>query len=122
MRAFSTWRQIRGPGDGRKAVVKVRRPDIISTVETDLDLMLTIVPLVEKVFLRSEVLNGKKIIEEFGRILRSELDFTNEARAMKKLRKNFGDNPHLLVPAVFEDYSSSRILTMEYIDQSLFPR
>jgi len=102
--------------DGRSVVVKVRRPEIISVVETDIEIMLNIIPVFEKVFLRSESLNTRKIIEEFGNVIRREMDFTNEANTIQRVKENFSGNPDIYVPEVIKSHSTKSILTMEYID------
>ena len=102
--------------DGMSVVIKVRRPDIVRIIETDIEIMLNIVPILEKVFLRSETLNTRDIISEFGRILHTEVDFTNEALHIEQIRENFRDDDDIYVPIVVQHYSTECILTIEYID------
>ncbi len=102
--------------NGMSVVIKVRRPDIVRIIETDIEIMLNIVPILEKVFLRSETLNTRDIIGEFGRILHTELDFTNEALHIEQIRENFREDDDIYVPKIVQHYSTECILTIEYID------
>ena len=45
-----------------------------------------------------------------------EIDFTREAYNIVKFRENFRDVPWMKVPEVHADLSTSRIVTMEFID------
>ncbi len=101
--------------NGRPVVVKIQRPDIREQVAGDLD---TLVGFAEKLDQHTEV--GKKY--EFGRILDelrksilSELDYRKEASNLMTIAKNLKDFPNLVVPLPIDDYTTSRVLTMEYI-------
>ena len=101
--------------NGRPVVVKIQRPDIREQVAGDLD---TLVGFAEKLDQHTEV--GKKY--EFGRILDelrksilSELDYRKEASNLMTIAKNLKEFPNLVVPLPIDDYTTSRVLTMEYI-------
>ncbi len=56
------------------------------------------------------------LLEEFRAALVRELDFRLEAQNLERLRTNLSDYPTIVVPAPVHDYSTSRLLTMDYID------
>ena len=48
--------------------------------------------------------------------IRREIDFNNEARNIEVFRENFKDEKNVFVPQVFWEMSTSKVLTMEFID------
>jgi ubiquinone biosynthesis protein len=72
--------------------------------------------LMEGLVLRTEALNASAVIDEFGKSLRREIDFTTEASNIKKFDLQFRRNPKVYVPKVFLEYSTKRVLVMERID------
>ena len=55
------------------------------------------------------------MLEEFRRTLLSELDYRREARNMATLDANLAEFERIIVPRPVEDYSTGRVLTMEYV-------
>lgn len=102
--------------NGREVVVKVQRPGIRKTVAEDLDALTDFAEFVDN---RTEW--GKKY--EFGRQLETlrksllqELDYTIEATNTSQLAENMQEFDLLRVPKPILDYSTSRVLTLEYIE------
>jgi ubiquinone biosynthesis protein len=56
------------------------------------------------------------IVKEFSKNIEKELDYTLEASNIERFAKNFKDDPTIHVPHVYHDYSTEKVLTMEYID------
>jgi predicted unusual protein kinase regulating ubiquinone biosynthesis (AarF/ABC1/UbiB family) len=56
-----------------------------------------------------------KILDEFRRSLLRELDYRQEAQNLTLLRRNLSDFDTIVVPEPIDDYTTSRVLTMEYI-------
>ncbi|OIP71733.1 MAG: hypothetical protein COT11_04205 [Candidatus Infernicultor aquiphilus] len=101
--------------DGDKAVVKVQRPDIEKTIETDLDILFHIARLTEKHIPASRLYDPVGIVEEFAKAIRLELDYGTEGRNAERFRKNFEDDETIYTPKIYWKFSSKRILTMELI-------
>jgi predicted unusual protein kinase regulating ubiquinone biosynthesis (AarF/ABC1/UbiB family) len=57
-----------------------------------------------------------KTVEAFGTSLLAELDYRREAQNLIALRKNLESFEHIYVPRPIDDYSTARVLTMEYVD------
>ena len=57
-----------------------------------------------------------RIVAEFGKALRSELDFTSEARNLDCFGDFFAEDEGVMVPRVYWDYTSSRVLTESRLD------
>jgi ubiquinone biosynthesis protein len=101
---------------GEKVAVKIQRPDIAATIETDLQILYNLVSLVERRFKWAENYQVVEMVVEFSKSLRNELDYRIEARNIKKIAKQFPDQPHFYIPKVYEDYSTKKVLTTEYIE------
>ena len=54
------------------------------------------------------------IVEEFRRSLSREMDFEMELLSMLRYAEMFSDEPKLHVPTPYPEYSSKRVLVMEY--------
>ena len=55
-------------------------------------------------------------LSEFVAWTREELDFRCEARYMERLRRNAHDNAQEYIPAVFWEYTTHCILTLEFLE------
>jgi ubiquinone biosynthesis protein len=101
--------------DGRDVVVKVQRPGIREEMSKDLEVLGDIAS-----FLDSHTEAGRKyeftpLLEEFRKSLLRELDYRLEARNLAIFADNLREFGRIVVPRHVEDYTTSRVLTMEYI-------
>lgn len=101
---------------GQQVAVKIRRPNIRRTIETDISILFDIAGILEKYFPESELYNPRGIVKEFAKTIRAELDFIREGRNIDRFRNNFKKDPTLYFPEVYWDATTHNILTMEYID------
>jgi len=101
--------------DDNVVVVKVQRPNIEKIIETDLDILFDLARLTERHIPASRLYDPVGIVEEFARVIRSELDYGTEGRNAEKFRKNFQDDETIYTPKIYWEFSSKRILTMELI-------
>lgn len=100
---------------GKTVAVKVQRPGIRKKFLEDLDTLEEMAALAVK---HTEV--GKKygfndVLAELRRIMLHELDYLREANNLVTLGINLKDYRRLIVPQPFPDYTTSRVLTMEYV-------
>jgi ubiquinone biosynthesis protein len=100
---------------GEQAAVKVQRPGIRKIIETDLEIILHLASIMENNIKEAAFFKPVKIVEEFSKTLEKELDYTIEAANMEQMAEQFRTDNTILIPAVYEDQSSPRVLTMEYI-------
>ena len=100
---------------GREAVVKVQRPGIRREVFDDLEVLEDIAERLETHSEQSRLIGAGGLIAQFRRSLLDELDYRKEASNLLRLRGIVADRPELLVPAPYDDFSTSRVLTMERI-------
>ena len=54
-------------------------------------------------------------VEDFGNNMMKELDYTNEASNMKRFAAMFKDDETVYIPQVASQYTSQRLLIMEYV-------
>jgi ubiquinone biosynthesis protein len=99
--------------NGEEVVVKVRRPDIISIVETDIDIMLRLAKIIERRIPHSELFHPHKLVMEFRKQIREEMDLHNEFLNIIKFRSQFEGDTDVAIPKPFSNFSTKRVLTME---------
>jgi ubiquinone biosynthesis protein len=101
--------------DGRRMAVKVRRPTVERDFETDLTLMRTLAKMIRGLRLRRLDWLAKAS-EEFAAWTHEELDYRVEARHMEALGHNTRDNPSEVVPKLYRELTTSRILVAELLE------
>ncbi len=99
--------------NGEKVVVKIRRPGVERIVEADLDILARQARFLENrlAIARDYRLTG--LLDEFGRTLHDELDYTNEGRNADRLRRNLERDPRVLVPRVYWDLTTRSVITLQ---------
>jgi ubiquinone biosynthesis protein len=102
--------------DGIEVVIKVQRLGIGEIIRSDLDLLYYLARILEATIQEVELYTPTAIVKEFEKALLSELDFRQEGRNIQEFGRNFEDVPNVTVPAVYEEYSNDRIMTLEFID------
>jgi ABC-1 domain protein len=102
--------------NGKKVVLKIRRDNIDTVVETDLVIMKDMAKFLEKYDVNAKNINLLYIVETFENMLKKELSLTNERKNMERFENNFKGNEHLHVPVVYKELSNNRILCMEFIE------
>ena len=101
--------------DGQQVIVKVKRPGIEKVVEKDLKVLMKIIPFAMKFVdpnLRFSII---PIMKQFVESMHEELDYTKESDNLKTIKKNMEPYDNVVIPEVYDDYSTKNILTMEYI-------
>lgn len=101
--------------NGRQVAVKVQRPEIRNRMIEDLDALEEIAE-----FLDGHTEFGKRyefgeMLDQFRKSLLRELDYRPEAGNLTTLREQLKGFERLIVPEPIADYSTSRVLTMEYV-------
>ena len=101
---------------GEPVVVKVQRPNISTVIQTDLEILKDIVTLIEQRLPRAKDYALHRMLGEFSGWLEKELDYTIEGKNAEKMAKGFEKDPQVIIPRIFWEYTTSRVLTMAYID------
>eukprot|EP01018_Ginkgo_biloba_P031849 Gb_35844 [translate_table: standard] len=95
--------------------VKVQRPGIEEAIGLDFYLLRGLSKLINKNvdMITSDVV---ALVDEFARRVYQELNYVQEAKNAIKFKKLYGDRPDVLVPEIFWDYTSGKVLTMDWVD------
>ncbi|MDD4097794.1 MAG: AarF/ABC1/UbiB kinase family protein [Lentisphaeria bacterium] len=101
--------------DGTEVFVKVQRPNIQRDIEVDLEILSYLAGQLERHSEGLGFLRPRDIVEEFGRALQQELDFSVERSNLARFARQFAGRDGLYVPKVFRQYCSRRVLTMEFV-------
>lgn len=101
--------------DGREVVVKVKRPDIEQTVNIDTYIMYRLAGHMERMFWWARQYNLVERVEEFGKTIRQEMDYTIEGQNAERFRRNFEGDETVYIPRVLWEHSTKSVLTMEYL-------
>lgn len=101
--------------DGRRVVVKVQRAGIEQTVHRDLDVLVGLAQLAERVPALS-AWRPVELVRQTTPMLLRELDFDRERQHMHLFRRQLQSQRNVTVPAPIDQYSSRRVLTMEHLD------
>jgi ubiquinone biosynthesis protein len=101
--------------DGRETAVKVQRPAAPTQIEADLGLLYQAARLLKERVRALEFIDPQELVDEFARSIRLELDYGHEARNAETFHRNFARTPEVHVPRVIRQYSTARVLTLEYL-------
>ncbi len=99
--------------DGAKVIVKIQRPDIRETIETDISILNTIARLMIKYIPESKFFNPEGIVDEFSRTVRKELDFIVEAKNAQRFKRNFAEYKGICIPTVYSHLTTEKVIVME---------
>ncbi len=102
--------------EGSRVVVKVQRPNIKSIIDTDLSIMELLAGGIEKEIRETREYELLFKVKEIGKNLRSELNFTNEGKAVDRFRTNFSDDESILIPKVYWNLCTSKVLTLQHVE------
>lgn len=102
--------------DFKQVVIKVQRPDIENKIKSDLDLVMDFAKLVQNSTDWGKKYGTVGLVEELIRTLMNELDYNIEGTYADRLRRNMEKFDDIIVPKIYWEYTTKRILTMEAID------
>jgi predicted unusual protein kinase regulating ubiquinone biosynthesis (AarF/ABC1/UbiB family) len=101
--------------NGRCVAVKVQRPHIREQIAADIEALENIADFIDKHTDAGERIHFSAMLEEFRRSMLRELDYLQEAQNLAILRQNLAQFDRIVVPEAVQDYTTSRVLTMDYI-------
>jgi ubiquinone biosynthesis protein len=99
--------------NGECIAVKVQYPGIEEVIAADIGTLKFVIRIL-KVFYRQ--VNLDVIYSEFSRIIREELDYLQEGKNAEAFARNFTDNPNIRIPAVYWSFTTSKVLTLEFLE------
>jgi predicted unusual protein kinase regulating ubiquinone biosynthesis (AarF/ABC1/UbiB family) len=99
--------------DGRVAAVKVQYPGIEDLVAIDLKNIERFVKVLNRL---DKTLDFSFISEEMAVAIPKELDFINEGRNAETIAGNFAGVQDVVVPEVYWEHTTRRVMTMQYVE------
>ena len=100
---------------GKEVIIKVIRPDIKKTIESDIELMRTIAAALQKLLPDGKRLRPVEVVEEYQRTIIDELDLSHEAANGIQFKRNFEGSDALYVPTIYSEYCHRNVMVMERI-------
>ena len=98
---------------GEDVAVKIQYPGIGRTIRADMRNILT---LLAPFRLSKDFENGKQQLQTLFHALELETDYEQEARTTETARALFSEDDGVIVPRVHREYSTRRILTLEFVE------
>jgi predicted unusual protein kinase regulating ubiquinone biosynthesis (AarF/ABC1/UbiB family) len=100
---------------GEVVAVKVQRPGLAEKITLDVYILRSLSAWAMKQFpwIRSDLVG---ILDEFAGRIFEEMDYTQEGRNAERFDELYGYMPEIYVPEIYWDYTSRRVLTMEWIE------
>lgn len=100
---------------GKQVAVKVQRPGIRKKFLDDLKTLEEVAALAVKHTHIGKQYGFDDVFAELKRIMLQELDYLREASNLVTLGTNLKEYRRLIVPQPIPDYTTSKVLTMEYV-------
>lgn len=101
---------------GETVAIKVQRPNLVPKLTLDLCLIRWAATWLSPLFPLNLGHDLTLIVDEFGGKLFEEIDYLHEGQNAEKFAANFEDEPQVKIPRIHWQYSSKRVLTLEWID------
>lgn len=99
--------------DGEDVILKVVKPGNRETLKRD-TILLNLLGRFLQTFL--ERFQPRKVLKEFSDYTLRELDLTREADNAETFAANFRDQPDIVFPKIYREYSGRDVLCMEFLD------
>ncbi|MFP4977688.1 ABC1 kinase family protein [Paenibacillus sp. CN-4] len=108
--------------DGTLVAVKIQRPGVVRMMTRDLEILRDLCALAEKRLEWARQYGLVRVAEEVSRALLDELDYSHEARSAEKIAQQFTKDDNIQIPAIFWECTSTKVLTMEYVEGTTLNR
>ncbi|MGH8644213.1 MAG: ABC1 kinase family protein [Gammaproteobacteria bacterium] len=102
--------------DGTAVILKIRRPGIVANIDADLRISAHVASLIEHEMPETRRYQPVRMVAEFRRSLERELDLAVEARNIARFARHFADDPHIIIPRVYPQWTSSVMNVQEHIE------
>ncbi len=100
---------------GEEVVVKVQREGVYDLMKRDINLLHKAVKLMPPIRLKG-ILNLDMILDELWVVAQEEMNFLQEANNMEEFRRLNEDLVYIGIPKLYRNYTTGRVLVMEYIE------
>lgn len=100
---------------GEHVAIKIQRPDIEPIVETDLEILDDLARVMESKVSWAKTYEIRKIVNEFAKTLRAELDYYIEGRNCERIARQFRHQLEIQIPLVHWKYTTKKVLTLDFL-------
>ncbi|WP_047396680.1 AarF/ABC1/UbiB kinase family protein [Chitinibacter sp. ZOR0017] len=101
--------------DGTEVVLKIRRPNITAKIDADLRILRHIASLAVFEFPDLRRYQPVRMVDEFAKSLHRELNLSIEARHLERFTTNFAGHDEIVIPKIWWEWTSERLIVQEYI-------
>lgn len=102
--------------DNDEVAIKVLRPKIKKLFTKDLKLFEFVTKFFAMFSPNSSRLRLKEVVKTLTEIVRNELDLRHEAACADKLRENCKDDSGIIIPKVYWNLTSQKVLTTQWVE------
>ena len=102
--------------NNKDLVIKVQKPGLLDLIDKDIKALRTGISFLRFMYKGYPRVNLDELLNSYEKIIKNELDFRIEAANAKKTFENFNGNELLYIPRIEDEFTTKRILVMEYID------
>ncbi|HEY0191891.1 MAG TPA: AarF/UbiB family protein [Kofleriaceae bacterium] len=104
--------EARGPA-GEKLAVKILYPNVVTIIAVDLKVLGWALKIYRNFVPLQQI---ERVHEQLADMLSRETDLANEARCITRMAANFTNDPDVVFPKVYPEFSSSTVMTMSFMD------
>jgi ubiquinone biosynthesis protein len=101
---------------GQAVAVKVQRPLVAQMIELDLGILGELATIAEQRVEWVAQYQLRRMIEELSKSMREEVNYRHEGRNADRIARQFIGQSEVYIPKVYWDYTTSKVLMLEYID------
>ncbi len=103
--------------NGAKVAIKIQRPNCEDAIAIDLFVLRWYAQLFQRMLaLLGRNIDLVSVIDDFGDLIYREIDYNAEAVNAQRFTELYSDISEIFVPKIYTQWSSSKVLTMEWVD------
>ncbi len=111
----ATLKKDAGEGKSRDVIIKVQRRGVFEVMSRDISLLHRLVKLMPPVGDLKNIVDLDMVLDEMWTVAREEMDFFKEACNIAEFKKNNKDIRYVGCPDLYMEYTTDKVLVMEYI-------
>src|SRR6056297_536466 len=90
--------------DGQDVAVKILRPNIVQTIQTESEILLDFAKLLKSAKVIDENIDPVQIVREFTEAVSKEVDLSHERQNLKRFANNFARDRNVYIVESIDDY------------------
>jgi predicted unusual protein kinase regulating ubiquinone biosynthesis (AarF/ABC1/UbiB family) len=101
--------------NGQQVIVKVSRPDIEKTIENDIAVLKSILPVATRFIDPNLRFSAEAMLSQFIETIHEEMDYRIEANNLITIKHNLKGGRMVIIPNVFLERTTQHVITLQYI-------